>query len=162
MNCRQSQHLLSLDRDDRLPAESRTALDAHLAGCADCRRHRDALAASLTSLKAGDARIQTPDAKAEWLQLSARLDAPAHRPRRTFSPGWLTALSAGGALAALALVSTLNQPAAPPAGPQLAQAPARAEFVELGDETATPIIYVDQDSGWLIVWAEAGDPATSG
>lgn len=162
MNCRQSQHLLSLDRDDRLPAERRPALDAHLAGCPDCRRHRDALAAALDSLRTGDARIQTPDAKAEWLLLSAKLEAPSRQPRRDINRGWLKALTAGGAFAALALVFALNRPAATPTGPQLVQAPAHAEFVELGDPEATTIVYVDQDSGWLIVWAEGGDPATSG
>lgn len=36
---------------------------------------------------------------------------------------------------------------------------ARAEFVETDDEDASPFVFVDDESGWLIVWASApADP----
>jgi hypothetical protein len=34
-------------------------------------------------------------------------------------------------------------------------APAYAEFVEASDNAASTVVYVDQESGWLIVWASA-------
>jgi anti-sigma factor RsiW len=142
-----------------MPAERRPALDAHLAGCADCRRHHDELSAALASLKANDLRIQTPDAKAEWLLLSARLNQSAQpRPRtwRTPDHKWAAIWSTGALAACLALAFLLNRGGHPGDETTLAQvpAPARADYVELGDATATPVVYLDQDTGWLIVWAE--------
>ncbi len=157
MNCRQSQHLLSLERDNQLPAESRSALDGHLAGCGDCRQHRDELAAAAAAWKTNSARIETPDAKGEWNLLRARLARPDRVTVKRGIPawGWFAGLGLPAALACLALFLVINQPISDAVeSVQMAQAPARAEYVELGDDSASPVIYVDQQSGWLIVWAE--------
>ncbi len=153
MNCRRSQRLLSLDRDEPMRAEHAATLDAHLTACADCRRHRDLLADAITGLRANQESIQTPDAQAEWRLLSATLDRPANPQRpRASRRAWIAVWSTGAALAALA-VAFVSGPfdSAPPVA---ATTLARAEFVELGDATATPVVFVDHDSGWLIVWAE--------
>src|SRR6478609_1023733 len=39
---------------------------------------------------------------------------------------------------------------------------ARADFVEVGDTNASTMVYVDKDSGWLVVWAtDISDTPTS-
>ncbi len=39
---------------------------------------------------------------------------------------------------------------------------ARADFVELTDGSATPLVYVDRESGWLVVWAVEGESTGHG
>ncbi|MEN9403282.1 MAG: hypothetical protein RL091_1985, partial [Verrucomicrobiota bacterium] len=39
---------------------------------------------------------------------------------------------------------------------------ARAEYVEAGDVNASTMVYVDKESGWLVVWATNVDTKTSG
>ena len=34
----------------------------------------------------------------------------------------------------------------------------RVEFVELTGHDESAVVYVDQESGWLVVWAVAGKP----
>jgi hypothetical protein len=34
-----------------------------------------------------------------------------------------------------------------------------AESVELADRTATPVVFVDDETGWLVVWSVAGAPS---
>lgn len=158
MNCRQSLHLLSAERDASLSSGQRAALDAHLEQCTDCRQQQAALTAVIETLRTNDAQVEVPDAKAAWLQLRADLNTSrrtASAPRRRFRPGWLTVLGLPAALACIALAFILSHtPPDQPSASQVAQLPARAEYLELGDDAAIPVIYVDQQSGWLIVWAE--------
>ena len=41
-------------------------------------------------------------------------------------------------------------------------AKAGADFVEAGDPNASTMVYVDKDSGWLVVWATDVDAQTRG
>lgn len=167
MNCRQAQHLLSRERDALLGPAERVALDAHLAECAGCRRIQSDLAAAAAAWRSADASVATPDPKAESLLLSATLDRQSRpssrRTWRTPDHKWITIWSTGVMAAAIALTLIINRhPFRDGDDTVAAVVSARADYVELGDETATPVVYVDEDSGWLIVWAEGGDPATSG
>jgi hypothetical protein len=72
---------------------------------------------------------------------SARSPQPAHRR-------WWAAAPVAAA-AALAVAVWFKPPALAPADPAIA----RAVFVEPGDARATTLVYVDEPTGWLIVWA---------
>jgi hypothetical protein len=60
-------------------------------------------------------------------------------------------------------------PPPPPAPPQFRNPPAHdpsiiagADFVETADPNASTIVYVDEESGWLVVWATGTTLPTSG
>jgi hypothetical protein len=71
---------------------------------------------------------------------------------------WLTLPLGGAAAAAIAVFVSL-----PPEKPQppVAVSPtptARAEFVEAPGNNASTMVFVDDKSGWLIVWASDAVP----
>jgi len=156
MTCRQNENLLSRERDGMLGEAERTQLERHLAECPSCREARATLAAAADAWRRHTAQVAVPDAAGEWHRLRPRLqDAEVRTPRRRrIAPViWFTLPLA----AAAALVLTFL-PSAPPAPEN--RAVARADFVEAGDSAASTLVYVDKESGWLVVWAE--DAAAGG
>lgn len=176
MNCRDVTPLLSAERDGPLDAAAREALERHVAACPACRLIRADLAEAAETWRDNTARAATPDPAGEWHTLRAQLhagkDGPAAHPaplRRL--PAWL--LTAGALPAAAAAVwlamlaldphatSTVHPSLSPVALAKPAPAPARADYVDTPADT-TPVVYLDQESGWLIVWAESPAPHISG
>jgi anti-sigma factor RsiW len=156
MNCREAQNNLFTDRDGALAPEQRAALEGHLAECAGCRRVKDDLAAALSSWRDANARTVTPDPEREWHALRRTIrggepSAGARTPARRLLP-WLALPLAGAAALALALFtgepSSDNSSGARRAEQQIA----RADSVEVSGNAST-MVYVDDKSGWLIVWA---------
>ena len=77
MNCHDAREWLSDLLDDALDAEARAQVDAHLAGCADCRRELDRLRATVSLLRA----VERPRAPAGFVDrvLEAARPTPWHR-----------------------------------------------------------------------------------
>ncbi len=158
MNCRRAYYLLSAERDGPLEAAARTALEAHLAACPACRRVQADLAAGFAAWRAEATTVSVPDAQQEWLAVRRRMrgaDREHPASRRTFPwSGWVwraLPVAAATALAALLFFPpTAPEEAAP--GPASA-AVARANSVEVPGEAASTMVFVDDKSGWLIVWA---------
>jgi hypothetical protein len=77
MSCHDAREWLSDLLDDALEAEPRAQVDAHLAGCADCRRELDRLKATVSLLRA----VESPQAPAGFVDrvLGAAGPAPWHR-----------------------------------------------------------------------------------
>jgi Putative zinc-finger len=94
---------LTLLVDDRLPSERRAEVDAHLAGCASCRREVEALRRVKVGVREALAEHSVPPALAA--RVSAALDGESARgtapPRRAMALRWATAV--GVLLAAAAL-----------------------------------------------------------
>lgn len=156
MNCRAAQRLLSAERDGALPPGERVALTEHVAGCAECRQFQALLEASQGELSAAAARVVVPDEERAWqdIRRELRADRPAAM-RPWWSLGrWALPL---GAAAALAAVAVVGPSWTDDDGPQ---AVARAEFVEVSGD-ASSVVYVDDKSGWLVVWASA-EPGSKG
>lgn len=156
MNCRESLRLICAERDAPLEAGSRSRLDAHLAECAACRQARSSLTAALESWKESTAGVKVPDAGHEWFEVRRRLREGADAgTAATRSPwrvplGWL-ALPLVTALLAVVLFlprSTLEETNGVPI-PVMA----RADSVEVPGRGASTMVFVDDKSGWLIVWA---------
>lgn len=160
MNCRDIAPLLSAERDGALTNDQRAELARHLESCAECRQAQAALAAAMQALHAEAASVAVPNADEEWRLLQARLAQPRQQRRRGLAPiTWIGVPLA--AAAAVAFAFYLGRPAplaensvVVPTGAELAH----ADFVEVTDPNATPIVYTDKESGWLVVWA-AEDPA---
>jgi anti-sigma factor RsiW len=163
MNCRDITPLLSAERDGPLDAAVRETLERHVAACPSCRHARAVLAEAAIAWREDAARASVPDPAGEWRMLRARLraDAPVGgEPRRL--PAWLVHAGTIPLAAAAAWLAMLALNPATPAPDQsvparvalAAPAPARADYVETSGD-ASPLVYVDQESGWLIVWAES-------
>ncbi len=160
MNCQQIEPLLLAERDGALSPGQRAALAEHVSGCADCRRLQSDLSAALAAWKADVTQVTVPAADAAWTALRPRLPNRQSAPRRKLAPViWLSApLAAAAALAFIFL--TPDRHVAPPPVDIAAPVIARAEFVEPGNANASTMVYVDKESGWLVVWA--ADATTHG
>lgn len=157
MYCRKANDLLALERDGSLEAVARAELEAHLATCSTCQRARSDVAAAIESWRAEAAAVNVPSADREWQALRRRIrggvsaDATAGAPARRLNFAWL-ALPLTAALVALVLLLPSRRASVP--GPNLgATAVARADAVEAPGGNASTMVFVDDRSGWLIVWA---------
>jgi len=162
MHCHDSETLMLAARDGALDPAQGAALAAHVRDCASCRRLQATLEAGFARWKNEAMAVSPPDASAAWRLLRPQLAEPTAAPQPKRSPViWLAAPLA--AAAALALV--FYRPAAPvghaSAPAQIAEI-ARADFVEPGDATASTMVYVDKESGWLVVWASGPDKGSRG
>lgn len=151
MNCRAAQRLLSADRDGALDTLERAGLDEHVAACAECRQFRVTLEVAAADLKTAATRVTVPDEDRAWQDIHREIRAG--RPvaaRSWWAPvRWALPLGAAAALVAVvAFVPMDRDDDGPPA------AVARAEFVEVPNNSSS-IVYVDDKSGWLVVWAAA-------
>jgi Putative zinc-finger len=183
MTCRDIESLILAERDDALTPTERAALSDHVAACPACQQLRTQLATSLEAYRAGVASVPVPDVDEAWRDLSARLHEPAKpAKKRPLAPViWFGAplVAAAAAVAFVFLVNSSPQPvakvpmavaavtAAPPPPPSSAPYDpsiiAGADYVEAGDPNASTMVYVDKESGWLVVWATDIDTApTSG
>jgi len=163
MNCRDIEPLLLAERDGVLPTEQHASLERHIATCPACQQSRARLNDAMAAFRADTAAVAMPDVEAEWQKLRARLhdsSASSTNKKRPLAPViWFGSSLAAAAAMALAYVGL--QP-----GATLTTAPAvetaRADFVETGDASASTMVYVDKDSGWLVVWAVDADSSTKG
>jgi len=167
MNCRDIEPLLLAERDGVLAPKQHAELASHVAGCPSCRRERVIYGEAVTFLKTDAANIAVPDADKEWRAIRAQLRGETARPAKKLPLApiiWFSAPLAAAAALAFAFFVT-RSPVAPAPGlaPQdWVTEVARADFVEAGDTNASTMVYVDKDSGWLVVWATAGEVKGSG
>jgi hypothetical protein len=166
MNCRSAEPLLLAERDGVLSPAQRAELASHVAACAECRRFRSDLAAAMEAVRAKVQAVPLPDVDAEWRAVQAKINggsatersAASRNEKRRLAPiVWISAPLAAAAAVALALF--VQRPVPAPALSGDGVIAARADFVEVADPTATPIVYADKESGWLVVWAESADTA---
>lgn len=153
MNCRAAQRLLSADRDDTLASSERAALEAHVAGCADCRRERAVVAGAVESWRAASKRVAIPDSERAWqdIRREIRTTGPTNSPEHRGLPRWVfPAVVAAALVFAATLAPRWLSDAGPPATNRLEIA--RADFVETASDTSS-MVYVDDKSGWLVIWA---------
>ena len=164
MNCRDIEPLLLAERDGVLTSQQHAELAAHVAGCPTCRRARLNYVDAVTFLKTDAANVAVPDADKEWRTIRAQLHGESTKPakKRPLAPIiWFSAPLAAAAAIAIAFLAHDPRPQTPdPAA--LAAEVARADFVEAGDTNASTMVYVDKDSGWLVVWATEADAKSRG
>ncbi|MBP7778928.1 MAG: zf-HC2 domain-containing protein [Acidobacteria bacterium] len=148
--------------DDHLEGGARTAIDTHLAGCADCRAvvadlitvratasaRREAVAAPTTDLWPGiAARLAGPREMAAPIALGAPSAAPAPPVvwyRRRWSVG-LPELAVAATLLAAVGGASLWPRATPPAPAAATPVPiiAESDAFDIGDERVTPVDFAD-------------------
>jgi anti-sigma factor RsiW len=159
MNCQDANPLLSAARDGELSESQRAALERHVSGCAACQQVQASWQAAAEALRAEAAQVRVPDAEIEWHRLEARLATPHRETRRRVAPvAWFGLPLA--AAAAVAVAFFIGQPArialnsaGIPDGDY-----ARADFVDVADRDATPVVFLDKESGVLVVWSVDHSP----
>ena len=159
MNCREAQSQLFAERDGALDAPTRAALDGHLAQCGDCQRRRENLTAALAAWRIEVVQTTVPNAELEWHAVRRRIrgaettsgSTRSRSPRQVFA--WFAVPLGAAAAVALALFVGSPGPAPVASLPQVA----RANTVEVAGDNAT-VVVVDDQSGWLFVWASAPNP----
>lgn len=126
--CALCRHRLEERLDGTLGERERSELDAHLAGCAECRAHAERLS-SLVGALGELPELELPDADLEVVWRRTVDSPPRQRARR-----WPVALSAAAAVLVVGLFVGLfllerPDPAEEPAPAELAQAKADLELV---------------------------------
>jgi len=158
MNCREIEPLLLAERDGALTSEQRAALEQHVAACPACQQLRIRLNAALDTFRSDAATVSVPDIETEWRTLRAQLQSEHAKPakKRPLAPViWFgTSLAAAAALT----FAYLGRPAQPAPATAIAQ----AASAEAGAADIPTIAYVDQESGWLVVWATNEDTSGKG
>lgn len=163
MNCRNIEPLLLAERDGVLTSEQHAALAEHVAACPACRQFRAALTEAALFLKTDAANVPVPDADQAWRELRPQLAGEKARPakKRPLAPViWFGSTLAAAAALTFAFLSRQPQPM--PTVILDNDVVAEAEFVEAGDINASMMVYVDTESGWLVVWATEVDASGKG
>ena len=166
MNCREAQDQIFAERDSAPDQDRRAALEGHVASCADCRRIRAHLAAIFISWREETEAVTLPDAAREWHAVRRRIrggtaaGAEVTVARRRNLISWIAVPV--GAAAALALAVYVSPPKTQTSSPRghAATQIATAESIDVPSENASTMVFVDDKSGWLIVWANDAKPKT--
>ncbi len=150
MSCHDAREWLSDLLDDALEAEARAQVDAHLAGCAECRRELERLRATVSLLRA----VERPQAPAGFVDRVLEAARPAPWHRRLLD--WLAAVrllrfpveaAAVVLVASLAVYVFQGTPALRQAArPEIAQDHAADSSVSTEARTAAP--GPGPDAGW--------------
>ena len=180
MNCRHAQDQLLVARDAPLGAREAAELARHVATCAQCRAVKNGIEAAVAAWRETDANVTVPDPQTEWHAVRRKLRQAPANPVRV--PDWSRLLRLAAPLTAVAAIALIVWQTHEP-GPETLEAPtaiaahdpdetwsemeqhfafvAHAEYVETANEEASPFVYVDDESGWLIVWASDPPDAAS-
>lgn len=142
MDCSEAESLLPAGPSDGLSVAQCTALAKHLAVCPACRQAQAAFFDLIDTWRNEAGSVPVPPAAEAWARVRAGRLAPhrKHRPNPVF---WLGLPLAAAAAAAFIFLTPET----------VAPESARAEFVESGDASGSTMVYVDKESGWLVVWA---------
>lgn len=169
MNCRDNESLILAERDGTLTKTQLAALSDHVAACPACRKLRADLPPALAAYQNGITTVPVPDATTAWRDLQSRLNQPAKKSPLAPIIWFGTPLAAAAAIAFAFFVTRPAPPSpldAPAPAAKLALAPslpppplhdpsviAGADYVEAGDPNASTLVFIDRESGWLVVWA---------
>lgn len=164
MDCRSAQRLISAERDGALSQGERASLQAHVETCNACARARADLAAAADAWRTANSAVAVPDAERAWQNVRREIRRRAGGGQRT-GWGWWPRILLGGvpALGAAALAAFVwMRPTQPPVDLAASGPASWARFVEVDATAGTPVVIVDEASGWVVVWAgeDAGDGQT--
>ena len=161
MNCRIIQDNLTHAADGVLSASQQATVAAHVKSCAACRQFTEKLDAIPKLLQNEVDSVSLPDADEMWDKISAKLNTTNEQPTKSKSRKvapiiWLTAPLAAAAALFFAFLPQQKNEAAPIIA---ASDMVLVDYVEIEDPDSTAMLYVDKQSGWLVVWAD--DPSVN-
>ena len=156
MNCRKARYDIFRERDGRLGSAGQGALMEHVTQCTACRRVRENVAAAMKAWRSEVDSVRVPEANIEWQKVRREIrqePRPGGSARHSIMK-WL-ALPLAAAALAVALFIVIPSPET---GGQAAST-AAASGVNDGSapsETASTVVFVDDKTGWVFVWADDG------
>lgn len=156
MNCNESERLISAQRDGTLTESQRSVLEAHVVSCSRCQQFRARLSDAADAWESSSRSVEIPDVDREWLAIRRRIRNSGESAAASPARGWRwlgLPIGAAAALFMAVLFWTGSE------RKDEAVAFAAAEYVEIVDESASVVVFVDEESGWLVVWSlpEAGE-----
>ena len=179
MNCQDAESQIFAARDTPLGAADAAVLKQHLQECTHCRRLAENLESAAAAWRQKDQSVTPPDAQQEWHAVRRRIRSGEGAPlASTGLPSWGRLLRLAVPLAAAFAVAigistrSIHQPISLPTT-TIASVDwshfddhfnnyARVEYIETDNIDVSPYVYVDEESGWLIVWAsDAPDQPSS-
>jgi hypothetical protein len=159
MNCREAQQQIFSERDVAPGSTRRDSLAEHVSHCAGCRELQATLTTALDHWRLDSHRTTVPDAQREWHAVRRKIrgaESGTERAPRRFLP-WLTVSLGVMAAVATALV-VITQTPSQRTNVVAATRVARADSVEVPGNNASTMVFVDEKSGWLFVWASDARP----
>lgn len=154
MDCREAQQRIFAERDGALDNSQRAALVAHTTHCASCREMRDRLATAIDSWRTSTRGVSVPDAELEWQKIRREIRGGASATVRGVRLGWFALpVAAAAAIAVTFFVNPAGDGSPAPKERTVARA-----HVEASVENASPVVFVDDKSGWVFVWAATDEP----
>jgi anti-sigma factor RsiW len=159
MNCIEAEQMLSRRMDGDLDAEKNEMLESHLKDCPGCAEAQKAWS-GIGDLLNASVNADSVDTDGVWNQIESQLgeqEPAASAPgARVLSFRMLTALAA---VVILSLTVYLGRTSPAPDGPALAQS-AAVEYFETDLPGASPMLYIDDDVGWTVVWVVEENAST--
>lgn len=154
MNCRRAQRWLSKQLDGALDARRARSLAEHVEACPTCRAFREQCLLLRTMAREA---APAPDLSAEamWAEVRRRIYGESATVAEDF--GWKWNVWIPVAAAAILFVTVFGGAVAlwraqkPLPGSALASC-AQVEWVETGLSGATPMVYRDEETGWVVIW----------
>ena len=154
MNCTDAEQLLSRYLDDELGAADIESLEEHLASCAHCAEAHKSWS-SYGELLRSSVTVGAQDqgaANAAWRQIRDKL-GDQDVATGNIVPVWIVNMRILSALAAVFVISIgvyLGR-VSKVQGRTVAQAET-VEYFETDLPDASPLLYIDDDVGWTVVW----------
>lgn len=112
------------------------------------------MAAAIQDWRNVTARVRAPDPERAWqdIRREIRRSAPEKKAALLGLPRWSLPLAAAAGLTVAAVTAPRWFEDAKPTTTVARLEKARADFVEVGNNSSS-VVYVDDQSGWLVVWA---------
>ncbi|MGJ8652964.1 MAG: anti-sigma factor family protein [Opitutaceae bacterium] len=141
--------------DGELNVDDCAAVEKWLEACPEARAQlaeMQALSETLTPVE-----VPVPDVEAEWGKVRQSIEAPSNVLSFSRKLGAIAAVCVFGVVAWFTFNTDQTQG---PADHSLAE---NVEMVETEIEGASPIVYIDEESGWTVVWvSEEAEPQPVG
>ena len=162
MNCEHAREQISAMMDGELDVQETGLLQAHIDGCADCRKMKEEWASYAGFMKKRFIpAAQTPEAAWADVRRAIHLQAPA---KKESAFGWVFgrpiqwasyALLLAVVMTGLVLIKRVPEHGGDVAG---THGPSTEVLsVETGLAGAGTMVYEDAESGWMVIWVVAGD-----
>lgn len=156
MNCRDVERLGFDAQESSLDDSQRAALAQHLLTCDACRQAGGRIRTAIDAWRSTTACAPLPDVSREWQVVRRRRRAPTDnaaadsRPRPSPLLAWLAIPLAAAAI----VIALFLSPHRPPSSPSDGTRDALARVQPADDSATAPtVVFVDEKSGWLVVWA---------
>jgi anti-sigma factor RsiW len=138
--------------DGELDEGAAREVEASLQNDAAGRAFLEGLQAQRTDLSKMQAATESEDAEAAWAALESQLEEQTQPSSWLLRFPFLSGALAAAAVLVLTATIILQLPLQTPTEVDDPTLTARVEYIETDIEDATPVVFLDEPSGWTVVW----------